>query len=70
MTVRDCIKAYKHMGRRVFGNPRAPDFRLLWHKFDADRLEKVIRDVVSLHGEIETKEGDIKYPSDESLCKT
>lgn len=71
MTVRDCLKAYEGMGRRVFGNPRPPDFGVAWHKFDADRLEAVIRDVVLRHGEkTDPSANNVPYPSPEDLCKT
>lgn len=71
MTVRDCLEAYKEMGRRVFGNPRPPDFGIAWHKFDSDRLEEVIRDVASRHGEkVDPPARDVQYPSPEAFCKT
>lgn len=71
MSVRDCLKAYKDMGSRVFGSPRPPDFGLMWHKFNAGHLERVIRDIVSQHGErVDPSSGDVLYPSPEALCKT
>jgi len=72
MTVHDCLKAYKSLGKRVFGSPRPP-LGIAWHKFDATLLEEVIRDVVSQHSEHAippAKAGDILYPSPEAFCKT
>lgn len=74
MSVHDCISEYKNMGRKVFGNPRPPGIGPippLWHKFDADSLEKVIGNVISRHGERLDESGSkVRYPSHDDLCKT
>lgn len=72
MTVDDCIDEYKSLGGEIFGNPRVPStkYALIWHRFSAKRLEKVIQDVTSRHSDARTLEFEVTYPSDEALCRT
>ncbi|KAL8861451.1 MAG: hypothetical protein Q9178_002325 [Gyalolechia marmorata] len=70
MTVDDCINEYKTLGQKVFGNPRPLVFgALVWHKFNYQVLEDVIKSVTRRHSE--KSEVDIlQFPSDEDLCRT
>jgi len=68
MTVHDCIREYRKLGEAVFGHPRLPGAKYAWYKFSAERLEEVILDVATRHGE--TQSGNVMYPSSEQLCKT
>lgn len=70
MTVDNCIDEYKCLGEKVFGNPRPMALKgaILWHKFSAQALEQVIKDVTSRHSE--AREFEATFPSDEDLCRT
>ncbi|KAM0794622.1 acyl transferase/acyl hydrolase/lysophospholipase [Usnea florida] len=68
MSVDDCIKEYKALGAKVFGNPRPlAKGAILWHKFDCRTLEAAIIDVTQRH----CQPGDFGdyYPMDEDVCK-
>ena len=70
MTVDDCIAEYKSLGQKIFGNPRPLAFgAILWHKFDYQVLEAVIRSVVARHCE-KSEEYELDFPSEEDLCRT
>lgn len=70
MTVDDCIHEYKSLGERIFGHPRPlAKGAILWHKFSAQVLEKVIQDVTAKHNHNETDDFPT-FPSDEDLCST
>ena len=48
MTVDDCIKEYKTLGKKIFGQPRRmAKGGFPWHRFSATVLKDVIRDVTS-----------------------
>ena len=50
MTVDDCIEEYKSLGNKVFGHPRRmARGGFPWYRFNANILEKVIRDVTERH---------------------
>lgn len=69
MTVDDCIKEYKTLGAKVFGNPRPlAKGAILWHKFDYRTLEAAIQDVTQRYSE----PGDFGgfYAMDEDVCRT
>ena len=68
MSVDDCIKEYKMLGARVFGNPRPlAKGAILWHKFDHRTLEAVIKDVTERYSEPGQFGG--LYPMDEDVCR-
>ena len=72
MSVDDCIKEYKTLGARVFGNPRPLAIgAVLWHKFNRRTLEAAIKDVTQRYSEL----GDFGglYAMDEmgeDVCRT
>lgn len=69
MTVDDCIEEYKSLGEKIFGHPRPmATGALLWHKFSAQVLEKVIQDVTAKHSE--ALDFEPPFRSDEDLCRT
>ncbi|MCJ1465973.1 hypothetical protein MMC07_004592 [Pseudocyphellaria aurata] len=69
MTVDDCIDEYQALGEKVFGHPRPLAWgAILWHKFNAENFERVIRDVTSRHSE--ARDFEATFPSDEDLCRT
>lgn len=68
MTVDDCIKEYKALGGKVFGNPRPlAKGAILWHKFDYRILEAAIKDVTQRYSEL----GDFGglYAMNEDVCR-
>lgn len=69
MTVDDCIKEYKTLGERIFGHPRPlAKGAILWHKFNAEKLEEVIKEVTKRHSE--ASDFEPLFPSAEDLCRT
>lgn len=68
MTVDDCIKEYKTLGAKVFGNPRPmAKGAILWHKFNYRILESAIKDVTQRHSEL--VEFRDSYAMDEDVCR-
>lgn len=72
MSVADCLQEYERLANEVFGNPRIiSKIRYAFPKrakFDAKKLERVIRGVANKRGE--ECEEEKTMPSDEWLCKT
>lgn len=60
MTVNECMLEYMNLGGQVFGQPRPYIIRNLQPKFDANILERVIKEVCKRRGE-DTKFGDLHY---------
>ena len=68
MTVDECIKEYKTLGAKVFGNPRPlAKGAVLWHKFNCSHFEDVIKDVTERCSEPGEFGG--RYAMDEDLCR-
>ena len=50
MNVDECLHAYETLAGEIFGHPRPiPNKGVMWHKFPAKRLEKAVREVVSMY---------------------
>ena len=68
MTADDCIKEYKMLGAKVFGNSRPlAQSAILWHKYDCHILEAAIKDVTARYGEPGHVGG--LYPMNEDVCR-
>ena len=68
MTVDDCIKEYKTLGAKVFGNPRRfSKGAIIRHKYSSKNFEEVVRDLSSRYSEMSHFEVNFG-PIDEDLC--
>lgn len=73
MSVYDCLREYEKMGDKIFGRPRPLSRRDLgtsWHKYSAQAMEDVLKDVAARRSEYSQRINDVRFPSDPALCKT
>lgn len=68
MTVDDCLKEYKIMGDKIFGNPRPMSKgAVLWHKYDHRALRSAVEEITRKYSE--TSKFSVNYPLHEDVCK-
>ena len=72
MTVPDCIREYETFGESIFGKPRhitALNFGIGGRsKYDANKLERVFKDVTRRRGEQLDEVKDPKFGSKTNTC--
>ena len=77
MSVPECIREYKTLGEKVFGNPRhLSPLRFVvgkWPKFNAATMREVFEDVTARRSELVNKtefQPKMTFPFKRGVCRT